>query len=76
MKINLDIRDLERGRYMILILSAQIICKTIKYANNHTQAMEIADKYEQVGCICVITRVLNNTLGKLDKQTYNKLIEK
>ena len=67
MKVNLDIRDLKKGRYMILILSAQIICKTIKYANSHTEATEIANTYEQVGCICVITRVLNNTLGKSDK---------
>jgi len=72
MKVNLDIRDLKQGRYMILILSAQIICKTIKYANNHTQATEIANKYEQVGCICIITRVLNNTLGKSDKWSFNE----
>ena len=71
MKINLDIRDLKVGRYMILILSTQITCKTVKYADSHTQATEIADKYEQVGCICVITRVLNNTLGKSDKWAYN-----
>ena len=71
MKVNIDIRDLEQGRYMIFILSAQIICKKIKYADSQTEATKIADKYEQVGCICVITRVLNNTLGKSDKWTHN-----
>ena len=67
MKVNIDIRDLKQGRYMIFILSAQIICKTIKYADSHTQAIEIVNKYEQVGCICIISRVLNNTLNKSNK---------
>ena len=71
MKINPDIRDLKEGRYMIFILSAQIICKRIKYADSHTEAIELADKYEQVGCICIISRVLNNSLTKIDKRTYN-----
>lgn len=67
MKVNIDIRDLKQGRYMILILSAQIICKEVKYADSHTEAIKLADKYEKVGCICIISRVLNNTLNKSDK---------
>jgi hypothetical protein len=71
MKVNLDIRDLKQGRYMVLILSAQIICKKIKYANSHTEAIELANKYEQTGCICVISRVLNNSLDKSNKRNPN-----
>ena len=71
MKVNLDIRDLKQGRYMILILSAQITCKKIKYADSHDEAITLADKYEQTGCICVVSRVLNNTLNKTNKLDYN-----
>lgn len=72
MKINLDIQDLKQGDYMILILSAQIICKTIKYTTSYTEALKIADKYEQTDCICIITRVLNNTLDKSNKWSHNE----
>lgn len=67
MKVNLDIRDLTQGRYMILILSAQIICKKVKYANSHGEAIKLANKYEQAGYICIISRVLNNSLSKSNK---------
>lgn len=71
MKVNLDVRDLAQGRYIILILSTQITCKTVKYANSYTQALELANKYEQVGCICIISRILNNSLSPTNKLDYN-----
>ena len=71
MKINLDIRDLKEGTYVIFILSTQVICKVVRYANSHNQAMKLANKYEQVGCSCIISRVLNNTLKPENKRTYN-----
>jgi len=71
MKLNLDIRDLKEGRYVIFILNTQISCKTVEYADSHAQAMKILNEYEQEGCICIITRVLNNTLTIKDKRSYN-----